>query len=149
MKVILSQDVKGQGKKGDVVNVSDGYARNFLFKNNLAIEGTPANINSVKVAAAAKEHHRAEDKKAAQEMVKKLSQTAVVVEVKVGENGKLFGALNTQMISDALSKAGFNIEKKKIVLADPIKTIGVHKITVKPFPEVAGSFDLQVVAKTK
>ncbi len=146
MKVILTQDVKGQGKKDDVIEVSDGYARNFLIKNKLAVEATSAMINSIKIKKAADEHRRAEEKAAALELAKKISGTTVAVKIKVGETGKLFGALNTQAVADALKEAGYDIDRKKIVLPDVIKTVGVYEITVKPYAEVSVKIKVSVEA---
>lgn len=146
MKVILTQDVKGQGKKDDVIEVSDGYARNFLIKNKLAVEATSAMINSIKIKKAADEHRRAEEKAAALELAKKISGTTVAVKIKVGETGKLFGALNTQAVADALKEAGYDIDRKKIVLPDVIKTVGVYEITVKPYAEVSTKIKVSVEA---
>lgn len=146
MKVILTQDVKGQGKKDDVIEVSDGYARNFLIKNKLAVEATSAMINSIKIKKAADEHRRAEEKAAAIELAKKISGTTVAVKIKVGETGKLFGALNTQAVADALKEAGYDIDRKKIVLPDIIKTVGVYEITVKPYAEVSAKIKVSVEA---
>ena len=149
MKVILKADVKGQGKKGDIVNVSDGYARNFLFKNNLAVEATSSNMNSVNIAKQAQEHHKQVERAEAVELAKKINETQVTVGVKVGENGKLFGALNTQSISDALAQAGIELDKKKIVLSEPIKTVGVHTVTVKPYAEVSAKLKVNVIPSDK
>lgn len=146
MKVILTQDVKGQGKKDDVIEVSDGYARNFLIKNKLAVEATSAMINSIKIKKAADEHRRAEEKAAALELAKRISGTTVAVKIKVGETGKLFGALNTQAVADALKEAGYDIDRKKIVLPDVIKTVGVYEITVKPYAEVSAKIKVSVEA---
>ena len=146
MKVILIQDVKGQGKKDDVIEVSDGYARNFLIKNKLAVEATSAMVNSIKIKKAADEHRRAEEKAAALELAKKISGTTVTVKIKVGETGKLFGALNTQAVADALKEAGYDIDRKKIVLSDVIKTVGVYEITVKPYAEVSAKIKVSVEA---
>lgn len=145
MKVILTQDVKGQGKKGEIINASDGYARNFLFKNNLATEATANSINSINLHKQAEEHKRKVEKDAALELAKKLGETTVTVAIKVGENGKLFGALNTQNISDELSKIGIELDKKKIVLGDPIKTIGNYEVVVKPYAEVSAKLKINVV----
>lgn len=146
MKVILTQDVKGQGKMDDVIEVSDGYARNFLIKNKLAVEATSAMVNSIKIKKAADEHRRAEEKAAALELAKKISGTTVTVKIKVGETGKLFGALNTQAVADALKEAGYDIDRKKIVLPDVIKTVGVYEITVKPYAEVSAKIKVSVEA---
>ena len=137
MKVILKADVKGQGKKGEIINVSDGYARNFLFKNNLAAEATASTLNSARISAEAAEHRKAVEKAAAQELKKKLDSETVTVKIKVGESGKLFGALNTQNIADALSAKGYEVDKKKIVIAEPIKALGRYSVTVKCYAEIS------------
>ncbi len=145
MKVILLKDVKGQGKKDDVLDVSDGYARNFLIKNGLANPATSTQINSIKISRAAEEKRRAAEKAEAVKLAARLEQMTVTVEIKTGETGKLFGALNTQAIADALEKQGVSIDKKKIVLSDPIKSVGEYTITVKPYAEVSAK--LKVVVK--
>lgn len=146
MKVILKADVKGQGKKGEVINVSDGYARNFLFKNGLAEEATASGMNAVRLAAEAAEHRKAVEKAAAIELKKQLDATTVTVKIKVGESGKLFGALNTQAISDALAKQGMEVDKKKIVIAEPIKALGRYTVTAKLYPEIAAKLTVVVEA---
>ena len=147
MKVILLKDVKGQGKKDDIIDVSDGYARNFLLKNGLAKEATATNVNSVNIAKKAEEHRKAVEKAEAMELAKKISAISVTVKIKVGETGKLFGALNTQAIADALkAQHNIDIDKKKIVLADPIKSIGVYTVTVKPYAEVSAKLQVNVSA---
>ena len=110
MKVILTQDVNGQGKKDDVIEVSDGYARNYLIKNKLAVEATPSMINSLEIARKADEHRKAVEKAEAKALADRISGMNVKVKIKVGETGKLFGALNTQSISDALKAAGVDID---------------------------------------
>lgn len=147
MKVILIKDVKAQGKKGDVIDVSDGYARNFLFKNNLAIEATSVNLNSLKMAAAAADHRKSVEKAEAEELAKKLGGMNVTIKLKVSETGKIFGALNTQSIADALAKEGVNVDKKKIVLPEPIKTVGMHIVTVKPYAEVSAKLKVTVIGE--
>ena len=147
MKVILMQDVKTQGKKGDVINVSDGYARNFLFKNNLATEATAANLNSVKMASDAKAHHLAVEKAEAVSLAKKIEATPVTCKVKVGQAGRLFGSLTTQSVASALEKAGLALDKKKIVLTETIKTVGTYKLQVKPYAGVSATLTLHVVAE--
>lgn len=146
MKVILKADVKGQGKKGEIINVSDGYARNFLFKNNLAAEATAATINSARISAEAAEHRKAVEKAAAIELKKRLDAESVTVKIKVGESGKLFGALNTQQIADALAEKGMTVDKKKIVIAEPIKALGRYTVTVKCYAEVSAKLTVIVEA---
>ena len=145
MKVILLKDVKGQGKKNDVIEVSDGYGRNFLIKNGLATVATSTQVNSINISKAAEEKRKAAEKAEAIKLAKELETKTVVVEIKTGETGKLFGALNTQAIADALKKQGVDIDKKKIVLSDPIKSVGEYTITVKPYAEV--STKLKVIVK--
>lgn len=147
MKVILQADVKGQGKKGDIVNVSDGYARNYLFKNNLAIEATASSINSIQIKKEAEEHRRKVEKAEAEALVERLKNVTLTVKIRAGENGKLFGALNTQAIADALAEQGISLDKKKIVLAEPIKTLGTYTVTVKPYAEVSGRVVVRLVAE--
>ncbi len=145
MKVILLKDVKGQGKKNDVIEVSDGYGRNFLIKNGLATIATSTQVNNINISKAAEEKRNAAEKAEAIKLAKELETKTVVVEIKTGETGKLFGALNTQAIADALKKQGVDIDKKKIVLSDPIKSVGEYTITVKPYAEVSAK--LKVIVK--
>ena len=145
MKVILLKDVKGQGKKNDVIEVSDGYGRNFLIQNGLATVATSTQVNSINISKAAEEKRKAAEKAEAIKLAKELETKTVVVEIKTGETGKLFGALNTQAIADALKKQGVDIDKKKIVLSDPIKSVGEYTITVKPYAEVSAK--LKVIVK--
>ena len=145
MKVILLKDVKGQGKKNDVIEVSDGYGRNFLIKNGLATVATSTQVNSINISKAAEEKRKAAEKAEAIKLAKELETKTVVVEIKTGETGKLFDALNTQAIADAIKKQGVDIDKKKIVLSDPIKSVGEYTITVKPYAEVSAK--LKVIVK--
>lgn len=147
MKVILVKDVKAQGKKGDVIEVSDGYAKNYLFKNDLAIEATSVNLNSLKISKEAADHRKSVEKAEAEELAKKLNNITVTIKMKVSETGKIFGALNTQAIADALEKEGIIIDKKKIVLPEPIKTVGNHTVTVKPYAEVSAKLKITVVSE--
>lgn len=146
MKVILKADVKGQGKKGEIINVSDGYARNYLFKNNLAAEATAQTLNNARISAEAAEHRKAVEKAAALELKKKLDAESVTVKIKVGENGKLFGALNTQNIADALAQKGIEVDKKKIVISEPIKSLGRYTVTVKCYAEISAKLTVTVEA---
>ena len=146
MKVVLTADVKGQGKKNDIVNVSDGYARNYLIKNGLAVEATANMVNSIGISKAADEHRKAVERAEAQELAKRISGTTVVVRIKVGETGKLFGSLNTQAVAEALAKEGIDIDKKKIVLPDVIKSVGVYDVTVKKYAEISAKIKVKVEA---
>lgn len=146
MKVILLKDVKGQGKKDDVIEVSDGYGRNFLIKNGFAVQATATQINSINISKAAEERRKAIEKAEAVKLAAEIEKKSVVVEIKTGETGKLFGALNTQAIADALKKQGIEIDKKKIVLSEPIKSVGDYVITVKPYAEVSAKLKVTVKA---
>ena len=139
MKVILLENVKGQGKKGEMVNVSDGYARNFLLPKKLAMEATTDAINAKKIADdAAKRRHDLE-KQAALDLSKKLSEMPVKIQAKAGNGGKLFGSVTTKEISEAL-KAQYKIDipKAKLTLDEPIKTFGTFEVKAKLFTEVNG-----------
>lgn len=146
MKVIFNVDVKGQGKKGEMKDVSDGYARNYLLPRKLAEEATADNINAMKLRDKAKAAQIAKEKAQAEEYAKQLSAVQVIVKAKAGGAGKLFGAVTSQEISRAL-KEQFNmdIEKNKIVQAEPIKTFGSFSVKVKLGYEVSGTVNLLVV----
>lgn len=133
------EDVKGQGKKGEVKNVSEGYARNYLFPRKLAIEATTANLQQLKEqkdAVARKEAQELADAKALSE---RLEQQKVVILAHAGEGGRLFGAITSKHIGDALQKLGFDVDKRKIQLSDPIKGLGGHRVQVKLHPEVTAT----------
>lgn len=146
MKVILTADVKGQGKKGELKEVSDGYARNYLLPRGLAAEATTDNINTLKLREKARQAQIAREKAEAEENAKKLSGVQVTIRAKAGKNGKLFGAVTSQEIADAL-KAQFNIdiEKNKIVQAEPIKTFGSFSVKAKLGYEISGTVNVLVV----
>ena len=139
MKVIFLEDVKGKGKKGELKDVSDGYARNFLLPKKLAKEATTDNLNTFKLQEKAKAAQIAREKAEAQENAKKLESMQVKVVAKAGANGRLFGAVTSKEISDALAKQhGMNIEKNKIVLSDPIKSYGAFDVKCKFGYEISG-----------
>ena len=132
MKVILQQDVKGQGKKGQMVNVSDGYARNFLFPKKLAVEATADNVNTMKLQEKAKAAKLAEEKAQAQAVADQLKELTVRVVAKGGNGGRLFGAVTTKEVSDALkAQHGIEINKAKLVLDEPIKSFGGYELKAK------------------
>ena len=132
MKVILLSDVKGQGKKGEIVNVSDGYARNFLFPRNLAQEANAQNLNSAQVRQDAAAHKKAVEKKNAEELAAQLADRGVTIQAKCGSTGRLFGAITNAEIAEALSaQTGLDIDKKKVVLQNPIKELGTYTVTLK------------------
>ena len=146
MKVIFNVDVKGQGKKGELKEVSDGYARNYLLPRGLAAEATTDNINTLKLKEKAKAAQIAKEKAEAEANAKKLAGVQVVIRAKAGKNGKLFGAVTSQEIADAL-KAQFeiDIEKNKIVQADPIKNFGSYTVKAKLGHEISGTVNVLVV----
>ena len=132
MKVILQQDVKGQGKKGQMVNVSDGYARNFLFPKKLAVEATADNVNTMKLQEKARLAKLAEEKAQAEAIAAQLKELTVRIVAKGGNGGRLFGAVTTKEISDALKKQhNIDINKAKLVLDDPIKSFGGYELKAK------------------
>ena len=146
MKFIFHDDVKGPGKKGELKEVSDGYARNYLLPRKLASEATADNINALKLKEKAKAAQIAKEKAQAEENAKKLGGVQVIIKAKAGNAGKLFGAVTSQEISDAL-KAQFDIdiEKNKIVQAEPIKTFGSFSVKAKLGYEVSGTINVLVV----
>ena len=147
MKVILLEDVRGSGKSGDVVNVSDGYARNMLIPRGLAVEATPQNIKQLEKKKEAIAKKFAEDKAAALEMKKKLEEITVEVKTKAGKSGKVFGSVTSADIAEALQALGVDIDKKKIQLDSPIKAVGTTDGNVKLFTEVAGKVKVNVVSE--
>ncbi len=144
MKVILKQDVKGQGKKGQLVNVSDGYARNFLLPRGLAVEADSQAMNDLKNKEAAAKHHAAEEKRRAEETAAKLEGKTVKITAKAGQNGKLFGSVTAKEISDELKKQyAVDIDKRKISVAD-IKAFGSYTAEIKLHAGITASVTVQV-----
>ena len=131
MKIILLQDVKGQGKKGEVVDVNEGYARNFLIKKGLAEIATAAKLNDLSMKKSAADFHKAEEIKAMKELAKEIEGKNFTVKIKAGQAGKVFGSVTGANVSDALKAAGYDIDKKKVVLAAPIKTLGNYDVDLK------------------
>lgn len=146
MKVIFNVDVKGQAKKGELKEVSDGYARNYLLPRKLASEATADNINALKLKEKAKAAQIAREKEQALENAKKLDAIMVTIRAKAGSGGKLFGAVTSQEIADALKEQhGIEVEKNKIVQTEPIKTYGVYDVKAKLGYEISGTVHLQVI----
>ncbi len=144
MKVVLLKDVKDIGKKDTVVNVSDGYARNFLLPRKLAKEATASAINDVKTKESAKEHHKQEEIKAANEIKDKLNGKTVTIKVKAGKEGKLFGAVTTKDVAEAIkNQLKVDIDKKKLVMKD-IKTYMTCDCEVKIYPEIHAKITVNV-----
>ena len=144
MKVLLLQDVKGSGKKGDIVEVNDGYATNFLLKKNLARKADNAVMLEKQSQMASQERNKQIEKNAALEKAKKLNNTEVVVFAKKGENGKLFGAITSKEIAEEIVKQGDEVEKKQIVLESPIKNVGKYFVEAKLYPGVVAKFSVVV-----
>ena len=148
MKVILLEDVKGVGKKDQTLNVSEGHAKNFLFPKGLAVEANTVNMRKLDSKKRAEEEQRAEELAKAQELGEKISAQNVLVKVKTGENGKLFGAVTNKEIAKALKEqCGLEIEKKKIVLSDAIKTTGEKNVSVKLHPKVTVELKVTIQAE--
>lgn len=147
MKVILLADVKGTGKKNDVIEVSDGYARNCLFKKKLAIEATSTEINAVQNKLKAQEFHKAEEIKKWKELAAKMKKAEIKCTVKCGENGKIFGSVTSKEIADKLVESGYDVDKKKIILKEPIKTPGNYVVEVKFLPDVSTKIKVSVKAE--
>ncbi len=145
MIVILLKDVKGTGKAGEVVKVSDGYARNMLLPKGLAKEATEGNVRNLEKQKAIAEEKKAAQKEAAKKQAEEMSKITVVIKSKGGENGKLFGSITSKDIAEALEKQeGIKVDKKKIDLANPIKQTGDTQVTVKLFPEISATLKVTV-----
>ena len=146
MKVIFNVDVKGQGKKGEMKEVSEGYGRNYLLPRKLATEATADNINALKLKEKAKAAQIAKEKAQAAEYAEKLSAVQVIIRAKAGGNGKLFGAVTSQEISDALKEQfGMDIEKNRIVQSEPIKSYGSYTVKAKLGYEISANINVLVV----
>lgn len=146
MKVILTADVKAQGKKGDVINVSDGYANNFLFKNGLAIPANAANVNVNNARKKAEADRIAEETAAAKALAKQLGGVEINLKIEVGSNGKAFGSITAKEIGEELAKQGYEIDRKKIE-CDTIKTVGAYTANIKLYKGVAAKIKVNVTQK--
>ncbi|MYL44459.1 50S ribosomal protein L9 [Virgibacillus halodenitrificans] len=148
MKVILLKDVKGKGKKGEVKNVSDGYARNYLLKNNLAEEATAGNLKALEAQQRKTEQLEQEEKEEAMDLKDTLADLTVELKAKSGDNGRLFGSITSKQIAEALQKEhGHKVDKRKIELDGPIRALGYTTVPVKLHPEVSGSIKVHVSEK--
>lgn len=145
MEVILQKDVKKLGNEGDVVKVSDGYARNYLIPKGLAVEATSGKIKQLKQKEKARKKKEMEKIAEAEKMAQKMESEKFVLSVKAGENGRLFGSITTKDIAEAVKKAGYEIDKRKIDLDENIKTLGTHKVSVKIYKDVSATLKIQVV----
>lgn len=147
MKVILLEDVKGRGKKGEVVNASDGYARNFLFPKKLAIEANDTNMKAWKRNKAKEEAAAAEKLAEAQAKAKEIKGKTFVLEAKAGEGDRLFGSVTNMDVAAVLEKSGVTVDKRNIEMEDHIKTIGQYKVKIKMHPQVKTEIIVDVQAK--
>lgn len=145
MKIILLQDVKGKGKKGQLLEVSDGYARNYMLPRKLAIEATPDAINTVKMNDKATQERIAREKAAALELAKKLREMTLTVNAKGGGQGRLFGAVTNQEIASALQGVGVTLDKRKIQISEPIKNVGTYTVNCKLGYEISAPLTVKIV----
>ena len=148
MKVILMDNIKGIGKKDEVINASDGYARNFLLPKGLAVEATNENMSKLKAKNDSKAYRKEQEKEEAKKVAEKLAGIQLKVPVKAGENGKIFGGVSAKEIADLL-KSNYNIEvdKKKIDLKETIKTLGLRTVKIKLYDDVVGNLRVDVISK--
>ncbi len=146
MKVILLKDVKDLGKPDDIVEVHDGYARNFLFKQQLALEATPANLNDVKTRKKAEAAKVARELENARAMASRINGQVITLPMKCGEAGRLYGAVTTMDIAGALEKAGYKVDKRGISIRQPVKTLGDYDVDIRLHAEVNIKVTIRVVA---
>ena len=145
MKVILLQDVKGKGKKGQMIEVSDGYARNFMLPRKVAIEATADAVNTMRMNDKATQERIAREKAEAMDTAKKLRELTVVVKAKGGGAGRLFGSITNQEIADSLkNQTGITLDKRKILIADPIKNVGTYTVTCKLGYEITAPLTVKI-----
>ena len=148
MKVILKADIKGVGKKDQVINASDGYARNYLFPKNLAVEANKENMSKLQAKQESAKYQKNQEKEEAMKIADKLSKIQLKGRVKAGENGKIFGGVSAKEIAQELSKEyGINVDKKKIELKETIKTLGIHNVEIKLFEGVIGKLKIDVISE--
>ena len=146
MKVILLEDVRSLGKKDDIVDVKEGYARNFLFTKNLGVPADAKNMNEVRLRKARDEKHAAEKLAEAKELAEKLEKTSLICRVKAGKDGKIFGSVSSKEIAEEMKKQnGLDIDKKKLVIADPIKNLGTYKVNARLHPDVTAVLTIDVL----
>ena len=144
MKVILLQDVKGKGKKGQMIEVSDGYARNYMLPRKIAVEATADAVNTMRMNDKATQERIAREKAEAMEISRKLREMTVTVTAKGGGAGRLFGSVTNQEIADALAKTGIKLDKRKITIAEPIKNVGTYTVTCKLGYEISAPLTVKI-----
>ena len=145
MKVILRKDIEKLGNAGDIVTVKDGYARNYLLPRGLAVPATPGNLRAIEEEKKLAELRANREKRAAEKLAEKLNSVSVTATVSVGEEDKIFGAVTTQMIADLLKEKGYDIDRRKIHLEEPIKALGIYDVPIKLHPEVEATVKVWVV----
>ena len=148
MKVILKENIKGVGKKDEIINASDGYARNYLFPKNLAVEANATNLSKLKTKQDSENYKKNQEKEEAKGLAEKLEKVRLRFNVKTGENGKVFGGVSSKEIEEKLEKEyNFKVDKKKIELKETIKTLGITKINVKLYEGVIASLNIEVLGE--
>ena len=148
MKVILKENIKGVGKKDEIINASDGYARNYLFPKNLAVEANATNLSKLKTKKDSENYKKNQEKEEAKSLAEKLEKVRLRFKVKTGENGKVFGGVSSKEIAEKLEKEySFKVDKKKIELKETIKTLGITKVNVKLYEGVIAILNIEVLGE--
>ena len=147
MKVILKEDIKGVGKKNEIINSSDGYARNFLLPKNKAVEANAENMSKLQAQKNATQYKKDVEKEEAKKVADKMSKIMIKIKVKAGENGKIFGGVSAKEIAENLeTQHSIKVDKKKIELKEPIKTLGMHNVDIKLYDGVIGKVKIDVIS---
>lgn len=150
MKVILKQDIKGVGKKDQIINASDGYARNFLFPKNMAVEANAENMSKLKAKQNSNAFKKSQEKEEAENILKKIAEITLKIPVKSGENGKIFGGVSTKEIAEVLEKQhSIIVDKKKIDLKETIKTLGSKRVDIKLYEGVIANLKIDIISEGK
>ena len=144
MKVLLKQDVPKIGKKGQILDVKEGYARNFLIPGGLAVEASGGAMKQIEEEKKASDRHKAKEKEEAQDLAKKIEAVSILLKHKAGDEGRLFGSITSAEVAEALKQKNFNIDKKKIVLEEPIRLVGDYEVKIKLHPEVVAHLNVSV-----
>jgi large subunit ribosomal protein L9 len=140
MKIILREDISGLGKSGEIVNVANGYARNFLFPKDLAYEASKGHLKLLEQENAAKGRKAKREMKTAEDMAARISETSITLKVKVGEGDRLYGSVTNRDLADALAKEGIEVDRHKITIDEPLKTLGVYTVSIKLHQEITAKF---------
>ena len=147
MKVVLLADVKGTGKKGEIKEVADGYAQNFLIKTGKATKADNGALSENKMKKEANDYHKEMKKQDAMALAKKINNLSIELKIKCGENGKTFGSVTSKEIAEVLNQKGFDIDKRQIQLKEPLKTIGTYEVLAKLHPEVNTKFNIEIIGE--